>query len=115
MLIQLDQLSSLSHCMAAQVLAGGKKGQEGAFLVSLHASPALASGSGSTSLITEAPAVYGISSLLLIYGLFLSQSGNQSDPANKGTDTTKVMVQRQELPNAVLPQEEKKNEIVLLN
>lgn len=100
--------------MAAQVLAGGKKGQEGAFLVSLHASPALASGAGSTSLISEAPAVYGISSPLLIYGLFLSQSGNQSDPANNGTDTTKGMVQRQELPNAVLPQG-KEDEIVPLN
>lgn len=60
MLIQLDQLSSLIRCTAAQALAGGKKGQEGAFLVNLNAHPALASGSGSTSLLSEAPSVYGI-------------------------------------------------------
>lgn len=66
MLIQLHQLSGLSHCMAAQVLAGGKKGQEGAFLVSLHASPVVALGSGSTTIISEAPSAYGISSPLLI-------------------------------------------------
>lgn len=46
--VQLDQLSSLIHCTAAQTLAGGRKGQEGAFLVNLNAHPALASGSGST-------------------------------------------------------------------
>lgn len=66
MLIQLDQLSGLSHCTAAKALAGGKKGQEGAFLVSLNAYPALASGSGSTSLISEAPSAYGMSPSLLI-------------------------------------------------
>lgn len=43
-----------------------------------------------------------------------SQLGSQSAPANNGTDTTKGMVQRQELPNAVLPQG-KKDEIVPLN
>lgn len=64
MLIQLHQLSSLIHCMAAQALAGGRKDQEGAFLVNLNAHPALASGSGSTSLISEAPSACGIAPLL---------------------------------------------------
>lgn len=37
MLIQLDQISSLIHSTVAQALAGGRKGQEGAFLVNLKA------------------------------------------------------------------------------
>lgn len=69
--VQLDQLSSLIHCTAAQTLAGGRKGQEGAFLVSLNAHPALASGSGSTSL-SEAHSAYGITSPLLYLRIIFS-------------------------------------------
>lgn len=72
------QCESLHACSSA---CRGRKGQEGAFLVSLRASlwlTALASESGSTSLISEAPSAHGISSLLLIYGLFfLSQETSQ--------------------------------------
>lgn len=76
MLIQLNERSSLVHFTAAQALARGRKGQEGAFLVNLNTLPALASGSSSTSLISEAPSAYGIAPHHhLISGLFLSQSG----------------------------------------
>lgn len=108
MLIQLDELFSLIHSTAARALAWGRKGQEGAFLVNLNTHPVLASGSSSTSLISEVPSAYGIAPHhQLISGLFLSQSGWQSDPVNSGTDKNKGTVQRQELPKAVLLQEKK--------
>lgn len=103
----LIQLSSLSHCMAAQVLAGVRRARRGHFWSAYMQTQLWPQDLVPHSLISEAPSACGISSPLLIYGLFLSQSGNQSDPANNGTDTTTGMVQRQQLPKAGLLQEKK--------
>lgn len=105
--IQLDQLSSLSHCMAAKVLAGVRRARRGHFW-----SAYMQTQLWPQDLLYHISYIRGTITLRNFFPspylwLFLSQSGNQSDPANNGTDTTTGMVQRQQLPKARLLQEEK--------